>query len=99
LSPPQAGEGYLLIWDRFKNRELWRSYKNLQEIESIVFSQNSKYLYSGSRDCTVRMWNVDDGKIIKTFVTSKNYQGLQLTGVTGLSEEVLEELRERGAIT
>jgi len=93
-----AGGGYLLIWDRFKDRELWRSYKNLQKIESIVFSQDSKYLYSGSRDCTVRIWNVDDGKLIKTFVTSKNYRGLQLTGVTGLSEELLEELKERSAI-
>jgi predicted NACHT family NTPase len=92
-----AGEDYLLIWDRFKNQELWRSCKNLQGISRIVFSQDSKYLYSGSRDCTVRIWNVNDGKLIKTFVTSKNYRGLQLTGVTGLSEEVLEELKLRGA--
>jgi WD40 repeat protein len=93
-----TGQDYLLIWDRFRNQELWISFKNIQEIGSIVFSQNSKYLYTGSRDCTVRIWSVDDGKLIKTFSTSKNYRGLQLTGVTGLSEEVLEELKQRSVI-
>ncbi|MBW4547449.1 MAG: NACHT domain-containing protein [Symplocastrum torsivum CPER-KK1] len=93
-----VGKDYILVWDRVKDQELWRSHKHLADIESLTFSQDSKYLVTGSRDCTVRMWNLDDGMLIKTFVTSKNYRGLQLTGVTGLSEEMLEALKERSAI-
>jgi len=93
-----VGENYILVWDRVKDQELWRSHKHLADIESLAFSQDSKYLVTGSRDCTVRIWNLDDGMLIKTFVTSKNYRGLQLTGVTGLSEEVLEALKERSPI-
>ena len=43
------------------------------DVMSVVFSPNGKYICSGSVDNTVRLWNVDTGENIRTLKGHTNY--------------------------
>ncbi|OUL19459.1 hypothetical protein BV378_32980 [Nostoc sp. RF31YmG] len=89
---------WLVFWDRLQETEIWRSKEHIDEIESIVFSKNGQYIITGSRDCTIKIWDIEKGISIKTFCTSKNYRGLQLIGTKGLDNTMLTALQQRGAL-
>ena len=51
-----------------------------EEIRHIAFSPNGQVLAGGSEDGRIRIWNVKQGSIIRSFdatVTSAKIQGLQ----------------------
>ncbi|KAI5953182.1 LIS1 [Candida jiufengensis] len=59
-------------------------------ISSLKFSQNSNYLYSASRDKTVKIWNVIDGTCIKSFIGHSEWvRDLDLSFSTEFDEFVL----------
>lgn len=39
-----------------------------EDITPVVFSPNGKYILSGSSDSTIKLWELENGKLIKTFV-------------------------------
>ncbi len=68
-------------------------------IRSIAFSPDGLTLLSGSEDGTVKLWDVLTGECIKTFRNERPYEGMNITGVTGLTEETIASLKALGAIT
>ncbi len=59
---------------------------------------DSQTLASGSADETVKIWDVRSGDCLKTLRKRKPYEGMNITGVTGLTEEQKAALRALGAV-
>jgi WD40 repeat protein len=67
-------------------------------IESLSFSQDGSQLASSSRDSTIRVWDVHSGKCILILRSDKPYEGMNITGVKGLSPGTIATLKALGAV-
>jgi WD40 repeat protein len=54
---------------------------------------------SSSEDQTIRLWNVETGECLKILRTPRPYEGMNITGVVGLTESVRSSLLALGTIT
>lgn len=67
-------------------------------IWSVAFSRQGKTLASGSQDKTIKLWDVDTGECRRTLKAADPYQGMNITGVTGLTEAQKTTLISLGAV-
>ncbi|MEH2334443.1 NB-ARC domain-containing protein [Nostoc sp.] len=90
-----------------KTVKLWNlsegeSLKSLQghslRVLSVVFSPDGQTLASGSQDETIKLWDVLTGKCLKTLRSPRPYEGMNITGVTGLTAAQLVTLKALGAV-
>ncbi|MEG3928589.1 WD40 domain-containing protein [Microcoleus sp. D3_18a_C4] len=63
-----------------------------------VSSDRPLILASGSYDETLRLWNVQTGECLKILRPDRLYEGMNITGVTGLTEPQKATLKALGAI-
>jgi len=66
----------VIIWN-VENGELFKILKtNIRDVdntvESISFSPDSKYIVTGNSDKTVKLWNVNEGTVIRTLEGHRN---------------------------
>jgi predicted NACHT family NTPase len=87
-----------VVWDASNDKEILRSDMHIDSIENIYFFPNKRQVVTASRDCTIRIWDINERALSRTIVTSKNYRGLHIKGVKGLTLNEVEALKERGAI-
>ena len=74
-------------------------------VSSIAFQPNRHgvtldhqiILASASYDETLRLWNVHTGECLKILRPERLYEGMNITGVTGLTEAQKATLRALGA--
>jgi WD40 repeat protein len=67
-------------------------------IFSVVFSPDGKTLASGSEDGTIIRWSVEHTRMIKAVLLERQYEGMNLTGVTGLTDTQKATLIALGAV-
>ncbi|AGY56767.1 NB-ARC domain-containing protein [Gloeobacter kilaueensis] len=65
---------------------------------SIAFSPDGRELISGSQDETVRRWNVLTGECVAVLRAERPYEGMDITGATGLSSGQRALLKDLGAV-
>ncbi|MBD2015919.1 NACHT domain-containing protein [Microcoleus sp. FACHB-53] len=68
------------------------------KVWSVAFSSDGQTLVSGSQDETVKIWNVKTGECLKTLIAARPYEGMNITGVTGLAEAQKAMLKTLGAV-
>ncbi len=89
----------IYLWE-FQSRKLIKILQGHSgPLWSVVFSPNGKYLASCSDDGTIKLWDYRKGVNIKSLRTSRPYEGMNLSGVLGLSENQISTLMQLGAIT
>jgi WD40 repeat protein len=65
---------------------------------SVVFSLDGQLLASGSEDETIRFWQVETGEGQQLLRSNRPYEGMNITGVIGLTPAQKATLRALGAV-
>ncbi len=68
-------------------------------VQSVACStlDGRQVVASGSHDGTIKLWDVQTGDCLQTLSSSKPYEGMNITGVKGLTQAQKEMLKELGA--
>jgi predicted NACHT family NTPase len=86
------------LWDCRSSKcvQTWQGHSDL--ISSITFSPDGKILVSGSCDGTIKFWDVKTGECLKTLIAERPYEGMNITGVTGLTDAEKATIASLGAV-
>ena len=86
------------LWDSQTGECLKIIHGHSQEVVSVAFSPDGFSLASGSKDGTVMLWELTAYECTKTFRSPRPYEGMNITGVTGLEPAQIETLKALGAV-
>jgi len=64
----------------------------------VAFSLDGQRLVSGSEDETLQLWQVETGEWLQRLRTDRPYEGMNITGVIGLTTEQKATLKALGAV-
>ncbi|NJO40978.1 MAG: WD40 repeat domain-containing protein [Cyanobacteria bacterium CRU_2_1] len=67
-------------------------------VRSLTWSPDGKLLASGSNDETIKLWDVEMGECLKTLRADRPYEGMDITGVKGLTDAQIATLKRLGAV-
>jgi len=62
-----------------------QTFKGQKEVRSVSFSPDGQQLATGSEDETIKLWAVQTGECLKTLRADRLYEGMNITGATGLT--------------
>jgi len=65
---------------------------------SVAFDSQGTLLASSSADETMKLWDITTGECLKTLRSKRPYEGMNITGVTGLTEAIIVSLKALGAV-
>ena len=85
-------------WDIATHKCLstWRGHK--KGVSSIAFHPYGEILATASEDATIKLWQTQNGKCLNTLKMTRPYEGLNITGITGLTIAQQSTLTAMGAI-
>ena|GEM_PF-212265 len=87
---------------RLWNTHNGQCYKILQghtnAVRTVAFSPDGQMLASGSHDGTIKFWDIQTGKCLKTLRSPRPYEGMKITGITGLTKAEKASLKALGAV-
>jgi WD40 repeat protein len=91
-------DGIVKLWDIQTGDCLKTLQGHICELWAIVITPDEATLISGGQDGTLKLWEIETGKCIKTLTAKRCYEGMDITGATGLSEAQKQNLKFLGAI-
>lgn len=65
---------------------------------SVAFSQDGRMLASGSEDESLRLWQVETGECLQLLREDRPYEGMNITGIVGLTTAQKVTLKALGAV-
>ncbi|MBQ6781423.1 MAG: caspase family protein [Treponema sp.] len=72
-------DGVITIWDWHARKTIQTLHGHTGWVTSLALTSDGKTLYSGSRDGTVRTWNLGSGKLLSTTLIASNDEWLTFT--------------------
>ncbi|MEH2251644.1 MAG: NB-ARC domain-containing protein [Nostoc sp.] len=85
------------LWDVYMGKCL-KTLQGANWVRSVAFSPDGQTLICGSQDETIKLWDVLTGDCLRTLRSPKPYEGMNITGVTGLTAAQLVTLKALGAV-
>lgn len=86
------------LWDVRTGQCLKTLHGHTSWVWSVAISPDGEILASGSKDETIRLWDIKTGECQKTLRAPRPYEGMNITGVTGLTEAQKATLKALGAV-
>ncbi|BAU43274.1 NB-ARC domain-containing protein [Leptolyngbya sp. O-77] len=86
------------LWDTQTHQLICVLKDHTDWIWAIAFDPVYHTLASSGKDETIRLWNVQTGECLKTLTSDRPYEGMNITGVTGLTPAQKASLKVLGAI-
>lgn len=93
-----SDESTVRLWEVSTGQCLKTLPGHTDKVWSVAFSSDGQTLVSGSQDETVKIWNVKAGECLNTLIADRPYEGMNITGVTGLTEAQKAILKTLGAV-
>jgi WD40 repeat protein len=90
-------DGTVKLWDIQTKDCLKTLQGHIGELWAIVVTPDEATIISGGQDGTLKLWEIETGECIKTLTAKRCYEGMDITGVTGLSEAQKQNLKFLGA--
>ena len=86
------------LWDSRTGEclQTWQGHSDI--VNSVAFSPDGKTLASSSGDGTIKLWDVKTGECLKMLIGERPYEGMNITGVTGLTDAEKATLKALGAV-
>jgi WD40 repeat protein/DNA-binding SARP family transcriptional activator len=91
-------DSMLYVWDPATGEVLHQLDVFNDGINDVTFLPNSNILLAACLDGAVRIWNVETGTLLDTLNVPGPYEGMNITGVTGITEAQKEALKALGAV-
>ena len=86
------------LWDVSTGQCLKTLQGHTDKVWSVAFSSDGQTLVSGSQDETLKIWDIKTGECLKTLKVDRPYEGMNITGVTGLAPAQTAMLKTLGAV-
>ncbi len=86
------------LWDLHTNQCIKTLEGHTQLVWSVAFSPNGQSLASASQDDTIKIWDVKSGECLKNLRNDRPYEGINITGIRGITEAQKTSLKALGAV-
>ncbi len=86
------------LWDISTGQCLKTLYGHSDRVWSVVFSPDGQILASAGQDEMIKLWDVATGECLNTLRSERPYEGMNITGVTGLTDAQKATLKALGAV-
>ncbi|MBW4565304.1 MAG: NACHT domain-containing protein [Mojavia pulchra JT2-VF2] len=93
-----SGDQTVKLWDVGTGSCLRTLTGHTRWVWSVALSPDSQTLVSCSEDETIKIWDVETGQCLKTLRNKSPYEGMNITGITGLTSSQKETLKALGAV-
>lgn len=94
-----GGDTKIYLWDI----ATWNCFRTITEhtadVTGLAFHPQRPILASGSEDETIHLWDIANGTRLSTLKGQRPYEGMDITGVTGLTDAERTSLVSLGAIS
>lgn len=88
----------ITIWDIESGRAVYRLSYSGGKVINLAFDHQSEKLASGSNDGQVNIWHITTEALLRTLKIHRPYEGLNITGVQGITATQHTMLKSLGAI-
>jgi WD40 repeat protein len=86
------------VWDLDAMQCLHTLQGHQGEVWEVAFTADCLEVISGSQDGTIRIWDVATGECTRSLRAKRPYEGMNITGVSGMTEAQRASLKALGAI-
>lgn len=86
------------LWDIHTGKCLKTLQGHTNWIRSVAWSPDGQTLASGGGDETIKLWDVKTGECVKTLRAKRPYEGMNITGIRGITEAQKVTLKALGAV-
>ncbi|NDJ15753.1 hypothetical protein [Myxacorys almedinensis] len=86
------------MWDANTGDCLWTLCGHTDWVRVVAFSPDGQMLCSSDQDGVILGWDMQTFECIRTIRISRPYEGMRITGATGLTDAQKASLVDLGAI-
>lgn len=86
------------LWEAHSGQLIRTLHGHTNWVRAVTFSPDGTQLISGSSDETIKWWDVATGDCLATLRAPRPYEGVNLTGATGLTPAQRAALKALGAL-
>jgi WD40 repeat protein len=93
-----SADGTIKLWNVQTGECLQTLQGHCHVVWSVAWSPDGQTLASSSSDETIRVWDVVTGECLKRLRSDRPYEGINITGVTGITDAQKVTLKALGAM-
>jgi WD40 repeat protein len=91
-------DGKVQIWDVLTGESLSVLQTQAAGVRRVLWAEQNSVLISGGTDGVIELWDAQTGECLQTLQADRPYEGINITGVTGITEAQKTSLIVLGAV-